>query len=274
MATPEQQEMQQPLTAQEKQPLTAQEQLKKKLAAQAPGQQDMNASEELKGMMSWGVPEVQAYFEKKAQGEWVKVWAEHDITGERLVLLTAEDIKDLGIDSIGDRMSITNLIEKMKVEWRKIMRNQVKARAIEAFNGSCIGEKVSTCCGFFPRDPDKYTLTASRLSIDDYEVPRICGAWKCMCLGGAHSTDNIQLDQVRDVDTVVTKKGCWCCAVHKATIHIAVGAGNDSEHHEARVLTKELFLEDHEGEDFANRIFMAVEEYKSTFRKQAQKARV
>jgi len=246
---------------------------KKKIVA--PGQQQMKPEvDELKGILKWGVPDVQAYFAKRNQQEWASVWDYHDITGARLVLLTPEDIKDLGIKSIGDRMTITNELTKIKAEWRKLMRNEVKAKYIEAFNGSCIGEKVSTCCGFFPRDPDKYTLTASRLTVDEYEIPRICGAWKCMCLGGAHSTDNIQLDQIRDVDTVVAKKGCWCCAVRKATIHLAVGAGNSADHHEARVITKELFVEDYEGEDFANRIFMAVEEYKSTFRKAIKSSRV
>jgi len=254
----------------------AKDELKAKL--NAPVQQGMQAKkvaeEELEGLNKWTVQEVQAYFGKKGFEEWGKIWEEHDVTGERVVLLTPLDIKDLGINSIGDRMGITNEIEKMKTAYRKIMRNEVKQIAYEAFNGSCLGEKISTCCGVFPRDPDKYTLTASRLTIEEYEIPRICGAWKCMCLGGALTTDNIQLDQIRDVDTVVSKKGCWCCAVNKAQVHIAVGAGNDAEHAEARVLTKELFMEDQEGEDFANLIFLTVEEYKSSFRKQIKSSRV
>jgi len=254
----------------------AKDQLKAKL--NAPLQQGMQAKniteEELEGLNKWSAVEVQAFFEKKGFGEWGNVWVEHDVTGERVVLLTALDIKDLGIASIGDRMGITNEVEKMKTAYRKIMRNEVRQISYEAFDGSCLGEKVSTCCGLFPRDPDKYTLTASRLTIEEYEIPRICGAWKCMCLGGAHTTDNIQLDQIKDVDTVVSKKGCWCCAVNKAQVHVAVGAGNDAEHAEARVLTKELFMEDLEGEEFANLIFLTVEEYKSSFRKQIKASRV
>merc|ERR1711860_404051 len=102
----------------------------------------------------------------------------------------------------------------------------------------------STCCGLFPRDPDKYTLTASGLRLDEYDIPRICGIWKCMCAGGNLRVDNIALDQIRDVDTLVVKSGFCCFSVNKSHVVVAVGAGNEAESDEARVVTKDLCMEE------------------------------
>merc|ERR1712150_146966 len=132
------------------------------------------------------------------------------------------------------------------------MRNRTIATHKEAYEGSEIEKQCYTCFGFFPRDEDTYTLTASSLQLQQYIVPRICGTWKCTCMGSSTSTDNISLDQIRDVDTLVMKQGCCCFAVDKAKLMIAVAAGNDAEGAEARVTQKDLFVEGPVGEDFSN----------------------
>jgi len=230
--------------------------------------------EEVAGLTKWTVDEVVKYFGEHGFPEHEEVWRKHRITGDRLILLSGDDVKELGIKSIGDRMGIQREIEMLALAARKAGRTEVLYHKTEAWDGSSIDKMCATCCGFFPWDPDKYTLTRSALRIEEYEIPRICGVWKCMCLGGQHKVDNISLDMIRDVDTLTRKKGLCCFAVDKAEVIIAVGAGVESESSESRVVQKTLMVEGAEGEDFANLIFLQIEEYRQTFRVQAKKPAV
>lgn len=241
-----------------------------------PAQQEMRAptEEDMENVSEWTVQQVQEFWAKRGYEEHGEVWERHDITGDRLVSLTADDIRDLGITSIGDRMGISKDLESMRATHRKMMRNKVILEHYQAYDGSQLGLCLSTCCGIFPRDPDKYTLTASGLRLDEYDIPRICGIWKCMCAGGNLRVDNIALDQIRDVDTLVVKSGFCCFSVNKSHVVVAVGAGNDAESDEARVVTKDLCVEADQGDDFANTVFMAVEDYKASFRQSARQQRV
>jgi len=226
--------------------------------------------EELDSLPEMTPEDVAKYFEKRGFGEHGDVWVNHRVNGQRVILLTVQDVKDLGITSIGDRMGIQRELDLLRLAATRKMRNNTIAQHKEAYDGSDCEKAFYTCFGLFPRDEDTYTLTASSLRLQEYKVPRICGTWKCTCLGSATSTDNISLDQIRDVDTLITKKGLCCFAVDKAKLMIAVAAGNDSESAEARVTQKDIFVEGPVGEEFSNQIFLAIEEYKSAF-KQAKK---
>merc|ERR1719277_510535 len=226
--------------------------------------------EELENLENMTPEDVAKYFEKRGFGEHGDVWLHHRVNGDRLILLTVDDVKQLGITSIGDRMGIQRELDLLKLGASRRLRNMTIVEHREAYEGSDCEKAFYTCFGLFPRDEDVYTLTASSLRLQQYNYARICGSWKCTCLGTAVQTDNISLDQIRDVDTLVMKKGFCCFAVDKAKLMIAVGAGNDSESAEARVVQKDLFVEGAVGEDFSNQIFLAIEEYKSAF-KQARK---
>jgi len=241
-----------------------------------PAQQEMKAptEEDMKDIGEWSVQQVQEFWANRGFAEHAEVWKEHDITGDRLISLSPDDVRDLGITSIGDRMGISKDLEDMKKVYRKMMRNQKIVEHYQAFDGSALQLCIATGCGCFPRDPDKYLLTKSGLRLDEYDIPRICGIWKCMCWGGNLHVDNIALDQVRDVDTMVTKSGFCCFAVNKSHVIVAAGAGNDAESDLSRVVQKDMCLEAEEGDEFANAIFMAVEEYKASFRSSAKQTRV
>jgi len=244
--------------------------------ADPPAQQEMRppTEEDMKDISEWSVQQVQEFWANRGYAEHAEVWERHDITGDRLVALSADDVRELGITSIGDRMGMQKDLEAMRLVYRKLMRNKVLAKHHEAFDGSQLQLCLHTCCGCLPRDPDKYTLTASGLRMDEYDIPRICGIWKCMCWGGNLHVDNISLDQIRDVDVMVTKSGFCCFSVNKSHVVVAVGAGNEAESEMARIVQKDMCLEADEGDDFANTIFMAVEEYKASFRYSAKQNKV
>lgn len=222
----------------------------------------------IKGYAQWTPAQVGDYFATcgPEYDQYRDIWAAHNITGERLVMMQPADVKLLKIDVIGHRMGIVKELEVMKLEARKQMREMVVAKRIEAFDGSCIGEQISTCCGIFPRDPDKYTLMASALKIEEFEVPRLCGIWKCTCCGGKRSVDNVSLEMVRDVDTVKISSGLCCCKVDKCKILLATGAGTEAGSEASRIVMKQMFVEGEEGEAFADEITIAVEDYQSLFK--------
>jgi hypothetical protein len=209
---------------------------------------------------TWTAEQVGEFFEREGfpyKDEFVNM----DLTGERLEMLTAEDIKThFTISKMGHRMGIQKLLAELKREARKARRNTEIDRQEQAYDGSIMTRWFETCCGCCPWDPDKYILTASSLTLEEFEISRICGVWKCTCMGGKKSSDNILLDQVRDVDTIELRQGILCCAVNKMKIIIAVGAGGEASSAESRVLNKEILVEGEHGEDFANKILMAVEE--------------
>jgi len=231
----------------------------------APPVQEMTKMNELSNFLDWNASQVADYFASKGFEQYRNLWTEHAITGDRVVLLDPEDMKVLDIPIIGHRMGIQTIVDELKLEGRKQRRNKQICRHLQAYDGSPVGETLATCCGLMPRDPDVYTLTASSLQLEEFDIPRICGIWKCQCLGKKVHTDNINLDLVRDVDTIHSKLGCCCLKVDKCTVLVAVGAGGqDAESDQSRNVVKELLVEGADGEPLANQIFMVIEEYKAS----------
>merc|ERR1740139_426965 len=145
-------------------------------------------------------------------------------------------------------------LRALKTKARLQLRKVEIAREEEAYNGTWIGEKVFTCCGICPRDPDQYILKAGKLQVKEYDVTRICGVIKCICLGGEWHNDNITLDRIKDIDTEETTSGMCCCKVHKVKLDLAVSAGVEAEDQDARVVQKQLFVEGEIGQRFSDRI--------------------
>merc|ERR1712113_1347971 len=222
-----------------------------------PGQEEMNEMD----YEQWTAEQVADYFSSKGYEEYRNIFIDNELSGDRVVLITQEDIPDLNIPYVGDRVGFMKTLRNLKTQARLQLRKVEIDHAEQAFDGCWINEMLYTCFGLCPRDPDQYILKAGKLQIKQFEWTRICGTWKCICLGGAWHNDNISLDKIKDVDTVVTKSGCLCCRVDKAKILIAVAAGADADGEEARVSQKELFVEGDIGTAFADKILLQSEEY-------------
>lgn len=220
----------------------------------------MAPAQSIMGYENWSPEEVADYFAQKGYADYRSVFVENELSGDRIVLMTQEDIPDLGIEIVGHRVGILKVLRSLKSKARMQLRKQEIAREEEAYDGCFIAERFYTCCGLCPRDPDQYILKAGKLQIKEFEITRICGSWKCVCLGGSWRNDNITLDRIKDVDTIVTTSGLCCCKVTKTKVQIAVGAGSAAESEEARVTQKELFI-DGDNSAFPDAILRAAEEY-------------
>jgi len=208
----------------------------------------------------WSPDQVADYFEQKGFGDYRSIFVDNELSGDRIVLMTQEDIPDLGIEIIGHRVGILKALRGLKSKARMNLRKREIAREEQAYDGCFLAERLYTCCGLCPRDPDQYILKAGKLQIKEFDITRICGSWKCVCLGGTWRNDNISLDRIKDVDTIVTTSGLCCCKVTKMTVLLAVAAGAQAESEEARVTQKELFIEG-DSSPFPEQILKAAEDY-------------
>ncbi|CAK0872736.1 unnamed protein product [Prorocentrum cordatum] len=223
----------------------------------APAQQGMQVS----NFEAWSADDVAEYFSQRGYQQYKALFVKHDLTGQRVILLTPPDIEKMGIEIIGHRLGIQKELRSLKSAARAVVRNKVIAQEEEAFDGSCVKRYLQTCCGLFPLERDVYVLTTTTLKIKDYEVAR-CFRTKCPCMGGSWSNDAVPLQKILGVETLMSTQGMACFLEHKCTILLAVSAGTGAETEESRVEQKVLFVEGDRGESFANRIRNQIEEYK------------
>lgn len=224
----------------------------------APTQQGMEVS----SVEAWSAEDVAQYFAQKGYQQYRALFVKHELTGKRAIMLTPSDIEKMGIEIIGHRLGIQTELRSLKSTARAVLRNKVVSVEKEAFEGSCAQRLLQTCCGLFPLERDEYVLTTTSLKIKAYEVARCCFRMKCPCMGGMWSTDNIPLQKIVDVDTMLTTHGMACCSEHKCTIILAVSAGTGAESDLSRIDQKTLFVDGDRGESFASRIQNQIEEYK------------
>jgi hypothetical protein len=213
---------------------------------------------------AWSADDVAEYFAQRGYQQYKALFVNHDLTGQRVILLTPSDIEKMGIEVIGHRLGIQKELRSLKSASRAVIRNKVIAQEEEAFDGSCVKRALQTCCGLFPFEKDQYVLTPTSLKIKGYEVSRCCRA-KCPCMGGSWSNDAVPLQKILGVETLRSTQGMACFLDYKCTIMLAVSAGTGAETEESRVEQKVLFVEGDRGESFANRIRNQIEEYKVYF---------
>jgi len=212
------------------------------------------------GYETWSPEEVADYFATKGFGDYRRIFVENELSGDRIVLMTQEDVPDLGIEIVGHRVGILKVLRGLKTKARMQLRKHEIAREEQAYDGCWLAERFYTMCGLCPRDPDQYILKAGKLQIKEFNVFRIFGSWKCICMGGQWHNDNITLDRIKDVDTIVTTSGVCCCKVTKTKVLVAVAAGAQAESEEARVTQKELFI-DGDSSKFPDLILKVAEDY-------------
>jgi len=115
------------------------------------------------GYDTWNSTQLAKHFAKKGLADYQEVLAKHKIDGKIAPLLTDGDLKDMGINIVGDRCRFRCEIDALKRKERAELRTQVIWKGKERLFYGCLDACVGTCCGIFPTDPSTYTLTASHL---------------------------------------------------------------------------------------------------------------
>lgn len=194
-----------------------------------PGQgiQKMDSMVHVDGYENWDSEKLADYFEQ--QGLFYReILVHHKITGKIAPQLTDADLKDMGIDIVGDRCRFRHQLNSLKRKARHVQRNRLIWDGSERifFGGFdwCIG----TCSGCCPEDPSTYKLTNNHLKIRTVEPVRVGPLRLCCC--AKYSINNIDLTQVSDVDIEGIPppflQQCLCCAEGKEALEVTTGEGN------------------------------------------------
>jgi len=200
----------------------------------------------------WTADQLADYFKQKAGelgGDYSEMFANERITGKIAHRLKDQDLKDMGIDSVGDRLTIMEEIEKIANIHQQKDRERVLWEGSEELYFNCWDRLFSTCCGCCPDDPDQYKLTGTHLTIKHIDPVR-CGPVRCCC-GMKYHIDNVDISHITDADVRGVPPSCCqqvCCG--KTQEHIYVKADGE---------TKILKLTKEEGAPVARKILNQVE---------------
>mmetsp|Transcript_22193 Transcript_22193/g.33219 ORF Transcript_22193/g.33219 Transcript_22193/m.33219 type:complete len:222 (-) Transcript_22193:288-953(-) len=182
---------------------------------------------EIEGYELWSPDAVADYFEKKGLGDYREVLIHHKISGKILPQLTDTDLKDMGIEIVGDRCRFRDLIKHTSRMGRQIQRTKVIWKGEEQLWFSAFEHCCSTCCYLMPEDPSTYTLTNSHLKVKMVN-PYRCGPCRLSCCN-EYSINNIDLSQVEDIDQhgipAPFCQECFCCGSGKDVLDVKYNNG-------------------------------------------------
>jgi len=180
---------------------------------------------ELENFMDWTPKDVAAFLKKADLGDYSECFIKHNVSGSLLHLLKDEDLKDMGIKIVGDRLRLKAFIDILGRKNRSNKRTKVWWEGTERLYLSCADKACSTCCFLCPDDPSTYKLTSNHLKVKTVN-PMRCGPFKfcCSCCT-EYKINNVDLSEIDDVDLIVEAAPCccatFCCAKGRAVVAIS-----------------------------------------------------
>ena len=212
-----------------------------------------------KNFATWNAATLAAFFQSK--GLDATCLQQHKITGALAPLLTDDDLKEMGILVVGDRLLFRQYLQELSRRQRFVQRIQAHWQGQERLFFSTCEERVWTLGGLFPVDPATYKLTATHLKIKRVQPAR-CGPFRLWCCGTTYASTTIDLSHVDDVDVTGVPAPCLqrilCCAVGKDVLQVE--SGSNRVHKVGNNKTVTLSLTEGQGESVANLILHQVEE--------------
>lgn len=156
------------------------------------------ANNALENYESWSARAFASYLKEQHNlPQYYELVIQHDITGKVAPQLTEDNLKEMGISSIGDRKRFQLAIREMQAQDRKKQREAVLWEGDEELYNSWYQECCSTCCGCCPQDASHYKLTGTHLTIKLIDTKR-CGPIRCCCGHEYHIDNVVRITQVGD----------------------------------------------------------------------------
>jgi hypothetical protein len=144
-------------------------------------------------------------------------------------LLTTEQLKEMGVDKIGERLYLMQIIVQAKKEQRFKARMKVLWQDQEIIHTEgCLGyirqfgclDYCAVGCGC--QDvPDAYKLTGSALTLKRTDIVP-CPSKVFCCQSGERHVDHIDLSNVTDVDVISRQKNCFSCSCYADEVLVEV----------------------------------------------------
>eukprot|EP00980_Cylindrotheca_fusiformis_P010868 scaffold2466_cov120-Cylindrotheca_fusiformis.AAC.4 len=220
-------------------------------------------ADELDNYQEWTPQDVAGFLRKSGLGDYSEVFLKHKISGRLIHLLTENDLKDMGINIVGDRLRIKSLTNALGKKKRYDRRAKVWWEGTERIYFSDAQKCCCTFGGCCPEDPSTYKLTTNHLKIKTVE-PRRIGCVRLPCCND-WSVNNVDLSQVVDVDVVGEPAPCFqrvcCCAHGKGYVEITTESPGALDNDD-RI---RLSLEKHEADKASELILANIEECQQTW---------
>lgn len=155
----------------------------------------------------WNEQQLGHFFRSKGLGAYESVLIQHKITGRLAPFLEDSDLKDMGIDVVGDRLLFKLCLKELARRQRHHKRIESMWQGEERLYFSSAGECCFTCGGLCPVDPSTYKLTTNHLKVKRVQPVR-CGPIPLCCFGVNYISTNIDLSKVDDVDVTGIPAPC------------------------------------------------------------------
>jgi hypothetical protein len=150
---------------------------------------DASSHDDVENFEAWSAEDLAQYLKSQDLGDYYEMIVKHKVTGKIAPTLSENDLKEMGISSIGDRKLLQLAINDLKKAARKKDREKVIWEGEEILWFSCWDACMGSCCGCCPMEPAKYKLSGTHLSIRT-EKPLYCGPFRC-CFGHEFDVDNV-----------------------------------------------------------------------------------
>ena len=224
---------------------------------------------------NWTAVELAEYLRiQYGMDDYSEVFAHNHITGLVAPNLREDNLKDMGIAILGDRIRLLQALQTLRfcqdmqqheaILWQGQQQQQV-------LHGSCCLYRAMLC-GCCSSEPDSYTLRSNSLEIKTV-LPNQCGP--VLCCTGCHcccccrlcepsyEIDTIELWQVVQVHVQGVPPSCCaalcCCAQTYEQVHVYTRESETSSTCGAGASERILVLPQNHGQEIARRIEYQVE---------------
>lgn len=178
---------------------------------------------EISNYHQWTPERLGLFFRNRGLGEYADLLVKHKINGHLAPLLTDDDLKEMGVLVVGDRLMFRHYLKQLSLRVRYHKRIASLWEGEERLFFSNCEKNCWTMCGFCPLDPSTYKLTTSHLRVKKVR-PYRCGPMVLCCCGASYVSHNIDLSKVDDVDVMGVPAPCLqrvcCCARGKDVLEV------------------------------------------------------
>jgi len=183
-------------------------------------EQQLRAELDFSKVSTWSSQDVAKWAGAKGFEEYAGPIMEHKISGKILPLLDEKQLKEMGFALVGPRLKFQKALREIQKGERQRKRKEILWEADQLRHGPCGGclpFGFPCCCCAQP--PAHYRLSAYKLSVSEANVQcPMCA----QCCGYTFATNNIDLHDVQDVDTVAEQPGC-CHGMAFVTVQMKNG---------------------------------------------------
>ena len=215
-----------------------------------------SSEENIADFAQWDEQRLGLFFRRRGLGAYEQVLLDHKITGQLAPLLQDEDLKDMGITIVGDRLLFKRSLKELSRRERFHKRIESIWEGEERLFFSNWEQSCWTLGGLCPVDPSTYKLTTNHLKVKQVRPYRCGPIHMGYCCGSSYTSNNIDLSKVDDVDVTGVPAPCiqrvCCCSRDKELVEV------ESRFEKGGKVT--MSLEQGHGEVVANLILNQVEE--------------